>query len=110
MSDVFELLLARVLERDVELPFDVLPHLTGNTYSARLGDPFQTHRDVHPITEDVASVYDNVADIDADAELNLPILCRLVRGLTAVCRPVRQITRNGRASCPTTRNAPIGIS
>ena len=37
-----------------------------------LGNPFQTGSDVHPITKDVAILYDNITDIDTYPQLDAP--------------------------------------
>jgi len=74
---VLERLLARVLEGNVKLPLDVLQHSTRNADTPRLRNPLQTHRHVHAIPEDVATVDDDVTDIDADTELNLLLVWHL---------------------------------
>jgi hypothetical protein len=68
--DVLELLLACVLESDLELALSVLLHAGRHTDFTRLRKTLQTRRDVYAIPEDVATVDDNVALVNADAELD----------------------------------------
>src|SRR5207249_2462098 len=72
--DVLELLLAEVFENQVELARDILLHPRGNADVARLSQGFETYCDIDPVAEDVAVLDDDVADIDADAQVDAPIL------------------------------------
>ena len=38
------------------------------------GDAFEARRDIHAVAEDVVALDDDVAEIDADAELDAPVL------------------------------------
>nr|WP_292598640.1 hypothetical protein [Mesorhizobium sp.] len=66
------MLLAGVERLNVEL----VPHLpvgiVGEADAARLRDLFETRSDVHAIAEDIAVFDDDVADVDADAQLDAP--------------------------------------
>jgi len=88
--DVLDLLFAHVLEGDVELVADLVAHHPADADSARLGQGFETGGDVDPIAVDVALVDDDVADINADAELDA-----LFRGHADVAlgHPALQIDR-----------------
>ena len=66
-----QLHLAQVVEREVELAVDFLVHFGGNPDPACLGQRFDARRDVDAIAEDVVLVDDDVADVDADAVLDL---------------------------------------
>ena len=49
LGDVLELLLAAILEANVQLAFDFAIHLLGNQDAARIGDPLQPDRNVDPV-------------------------------------------------------------
>src|ERR1700693_4390018 len=68
--DVLDLLLAQVVEPDIELVADMVVHRPRHANSARVGQDFEPRRDIDPVTINVAAVDDDVAEIDADAELN----------------------------------------
>src|SRR6516162_7528683 len=67
---VLERLLAHVFEGEVEAARGVLVDARRNADAARLGQDFETRRHVDTIAKDVAVLDDDVADIDADAELD----------------------------------------
>jgi hypothetical protein len=69
--DVLELLLAEIdevfLQPIAHMPVRVL----GQANPARLTNPFEPRRNVHPVTHQVAvALLDNVAEVDADAKLD----------------------------------------
>src|SRR6516162_3022924 len=68
--DVLELLLAHVIECDIELVSHLVVHHSTDADAARLVDRFKARRDVDPVSIDVAAVPDDVAEVDAHAELN----------------------------------------
>jgi len=70
MQDVLELLLARILEGDIELALHILSYPAGDTNTARLCKRFQTRRYIYTVTVDVATVNYYVAEIDPYAELD----------------------------------------
>src|SRR5262249_2362743 len=71
--DVFELLLADVFEDEVELARGILLHPRRNADPARLGQGFETCRDIDPVAKDVSVLDDDVAHVDADAELDATV-------------------------------------
>ena len=73
--DVLELLRADVLEGEIELACGVLLYACRHADAARLGQAFEACGDVDTVAEDVAVLDDNVAQMDADPELD-PIICR----------------------------------
>jgi hypothetical protein len=73
-GNVFEGLLAHVVEGKIELVADLIAHNSTETNPAGFGDPFQSGCYVHPVAVDVVAVDDDVAEIDTDAEYNPPIL------------------------------------
>ena len=68
--DVLQRLLAHVFEGKVEPIADVVAHRAGDGDAAGRGDAFQPRRHIHAVAENVVALDDDVADIDADAELN----------------------------------------
>ena len=69
-GDVLELLLAVVDEADVEPAFGILLHARRHADAARLGQALEAGGHVHAVAEDVVVLDDDVADMDADAELD----------------------------------------
>ena len=76
--DILELLLAGVLEGDVELAIDVDLHPPRDADPAGVGQRLQPGRDVDAVAPDVVAIHDDVADIDADAEFD-PLVGRYPR-------------------------------
>ncbi len=68
--DVFDLLLALVVEGEIELVAHLVAHDPADADPARLGQGFQARGDVDAVAVDVVVVADDVADIDADAEFD----------------------------------------
>ena len=68
--DIFRRHLAEVLEAERELVAHRVAHGAGDVNAARLRHRLQPRRDVHTVAVDVVGVADDVADIDADAELD----------------------------------------
>ena len=68
-GDVLDLLLAQILERDVEFVAHLIVHDPADANPARLGESFQARGDVDPVAVDVSLLDDHVAQIDADAQL-----------------------------------------
>src|SRR5262249_1227965 len=52
-GDVFEALLAEILERNVELTRYVLLHPSGHTDAARIGQGFQPRGNIYPVAENI---------------------------------------------------------
>src|SRR6516162_2938855 len=78
-GDVLQILLAHIVDGDLDLTADLLISGGRKADAAGLGDGFQARGDVDAVAEDVVAVGQHVADIDADAELDPP-LGRLVGG------------------------------
>ena len=62
-------MLADVFKGEVEAARGVLPDPRRDADSARLGQAFEPRGDIHPVAKDVAVLDDDVAKMDADAEL-----------------------------------------
>ena len=72
--DVLDLHLALVFQREIELAADLVPDISAYADATRLGERLQSGRDVHSIAIDVATVDDDIADVDADAEVDCLVL------------------------------------
>src|SRR6516164_1999035 len=72
-GDVLDLLRAHVLEREAEFVTDLVAHDPADADPTGLGQGFEPCRDIDPVAVDVASVPDDVAEIDSHAELDAPI-------------------------------------
>jgi hypothetical protein len=68
--DILELLLAHVLESKVKPSADLFINFAGNAYPARLCDALQPRGHVDPLAINADIVVDDVADVDANAELH----------------------------------------
>ena len=93
-GDVLERLLAEVLEGEIELACGVLVHPRRDADAARLGQAFEPRRDIDAVAKDVAVLDDDVAEIDADAELDAacPAGAAVLRSVIAVCTSTAQRT------------------
>ena len=69
-GDVLDVLLAQILEGDVEPVADLVAHRRRDADAARLGQRLEPRGDIDAVAEDVAVLDDHVAEIDADAELD----------------------------------------
>jgi hypothetical protein len=66
-GDIAQLVLAEVVERNVQPAGDVFPHARRDAYLAGLGQCFQPSGDIDAVPEDIATLDDNVPDVDPDA-------------------------------------------
>ena len=73
-GDVLEALLAQILEGAIEPALDLALDDRRDADPARLGERFQPRRDIDAVAVDVAVLDDDVARIDADAELDALVL------------------------------------
>ena len=71
--NVFNALLAQIIEREGQLIADLVADDTGNPDAAGLSQRFQSRRDIHAVAKDVAAFGSHVAEIDADAKFD-PLL------------------------------------
>ena len=74
MCDVLEPALPHVLKGNIDPAMDVFLHSAGNANPTRLRQRLQPSRHVYAIAPHIAAVDDDVADIDADSELDPPLL------------------------------------
>ena len=72
--DVLQVLVAHVLEDEVELVADMVAHRAGHGDAAGPGDAFEPRGDIDPVAKDVVVLDDHVAKVDADAELDPAVL------------------------------------
>src|SRR5208282_2603087 len=67
--------LAEVGDSEIEPPLDLPIGLLGQTDRPRLGDALEPRGDIDAVAHQVAvALLDHVAEMDADAELNPPVL------------------------------------
>jgi hypothetical protein len=69
-GDVLDLVLAHVLEREGELVAHLVAHHVADADATRLRQGFQPSGNVDAVAEDVLPIDDDVAKIDADAEID----------------------------------------
>jgi len=68
LGDVLELLLAAILEANVQLAFNFAVDLFGNEDAARIGDPLQPDSNVDPVAVEFTVLpNDNVTKVEPDA-------------------------------------------
>ena len=74
LGDVLELLKAEIGGSEIEPAFDLPIRLLGQTDRAGCANALQPRRDVDPVAHEVAvSLFNHVAQMDADAKLNPPV-------------------------------------
>src|SRR5215813_14731887 len=71
-GDVLDLLLAHVLEGDGELVAHLISYHPADADAAWFRQAFKARCDVDPVAEDVVIVDDDVAEINADPEIDAP--------------------------------------
>ena len=69
-GNVLDGMLAQVLEPETQFVANLVVHIARNENAPRFGESLQACRDVDAVAIDIVAVADDVADIDADAELN----------------------------------------
>src|SRR5437764_12090569 len=73
-SDVLDLLLSHILKAKIDFVAHLVAHNLADADPARFGQGFQARGDIDAVAIDVVRVDDDVAEIDADAELDPPRL------------------------------------
>ena len=76
-GNVFDVLLAEILEFIGKPVADLVAHDSGNADPAGLGERFEARRDVDAVAEDVAAFGDDVPEIDADAKFDALLVGQL---------------------------------
>src|SRR5262245_50453182 len=69
-GDVFDLLLAQILEAEIDFVAHLVAYHAADADPARLGQSLEPCDDIDAVVVDVAALDDDVAEIDADAELD----------------------------------------
>jgi hypothetical protein len=59
-----------ILKGDIYLATNLPMSIVGNANTTRFCDPFETHRNIDPITKDIVVFDDNITDVNADAKLD----------------------------------------
>ena len=75
--DIFDALLTEIFEGAIEPIAHLIANYPAEAYPAGLSQRLQPCRHVHPIAEDVVFFNDYVAEVDADAEPDAPLLGHL---------------------------------
>ncbi|MCY1231172.1 hypothetical protein D9M72_436100 [compost metagenome] len=73
-ADVLQYLLAKVFDRQFEAVGHLCRHRGGHADAADIGQLLDARGDVDAVAEDVVVLEDDVAEIDADAEFDPPVL------------------------------------
>ena len=74
LGDVLEFLLAKIADRQIKPPFHLAIGVFGEGDGARPGDSLEASGDIDAVAHEVAVGFlDDVAEMDADAELDAPI-------------------------------------
>src|SRR6516162_7007558 len=76
-GDVLDLLLAEILEREVELVANLVVYHPADADPTRLGKRFEACGDIDAVAVDVAAIPDDVAEVDPHAEFDPPRLRNL---------------------------------
>ena len=76
--DVLDLLVAEIVEREIEPVAHLITDHAANANPARLGECLQAGCHVDPVPEDVVLIGNHVAEVDADAKVD-PLGGRSVR-------------------------------
>src|SRR5215831_10459953 len=74
MRDVLQILLTEIRELHLDLAADLIVNDAADADAARIGDAFEPGSNVDAVPQDVVSLYDNVPEVDTDAELDPPVL------------------------------------
>jgi hypothetical protein len=61
---------AHILEAALNLAPNLPVSIVGNANPTRLCDPFETHRNIDPVTKDIVAFDDNIANVNADAKFD----------------------------------------
>jgi hypothetical protein len=75
--DVLELLFTYVLEGDIKLVPNLAVSVIRDAYATGLRQSLQARRHIHAVAEDVPPIEDDVANIDADPELDAFLIWHL---------------------------------
>jgi hypothetical protein len=74
-SDVFEALIAQIVECEIEPPRGILLDTSRNANPAGFGKSFEPGRNIHAVAEDVLILDHDISDIDPDAEFEAVVRC-----------------------------------
>ena len=76
-SDVLDLDLAHILKGDFHPVADLISCRTGKTDTTWVGKSLKTRRDVDTVSQEVAVLLDDVAEVDTDSKLE-PLIFRCI--------------------------------
>ena len=69
-GDILQRLRTHILKADFYLATNLPVSIVGNANTTRFCDPFETHRNIDPVTEDIALFDDYITDVNADAKFD----------------------------------------
>ena len=75
IGDILQYLRTHIVIIDSDLAPNLPVSIVGNANPTRLCDPFETHRNIDPVTIDVIFVDNNITDVNADAKFD-PLVLR----------------------------------
>jgi hypothetical protein len=106
--DVLDLPYTQILKAEIELVADLAAHDPGDADAARLGQGFETSRDIDAVPVGVVLVDDDVAEIDADAELDAGTLS--LRNAISRCSSTAQRTASTTLANSTKSPSPVVLT
>jgi hypothetical protein len=72
--DVLDSLVAEILVPDVEFGLNLVECLSGDAYPAGWSEAFKAGRDIDPVTVDVITLDNDIAEMHPDAEVNATLV------------------------------------
>ena len=89
-GNILESLFAHIVEGKIEPPSGVFLNTGRNANAAGFGQTFKASGDVHAVTEDVAVLDHDIADVDANAEFDPVVRAPTLRSAMPRCHSVAQ--------------------
>jgi hypothetical protein len=99
-GDVFDAVLAQILEDKWQPVADVVMDRIGDEHSARLGQDFKPSRDIGPVAEDVLALGDYIPEVDPDAELSSEVYPEAITVAAFTVTVLTVIVRSRRVTVP----------
>src|SRR5216684_6042865 len=69
-GDILQRLRTQILKRNIYLATNLPMCIVRNADTARFCDPFETHRNIDPVTKDIVFFDNNITDVNADAKFD----------------------------------------
>ena len=74
-GNILKVLPSQFAESQIELILNLVQYLAGNANAAAICDAFEPRRNVDAVPKNIASIFDDVANVDTNPELN-PLILR----------------------------------